>query len=172
MKATSIILFSFLIILLSANSFVFGQEKEAQLEKTKYGVGAQFTFPAYGISGMLDINEIISAQGVIGIFGDLKTYAAKGLYKFKKTNYWNLYGYGIIGAWSYTGLETGGLDEITETTLGFGGGVGFEYDLRVWDEEMPPIFWNIELGIGVASFDKVDHDFSTLAFGAGIHYRF
>ncbi|GAB4370747.1 MAG: hypothetical protein Kow0042_13140 [Calditrichia bacterium] len=166
-------------LVLSVAGVVFAQEKpgaEIKADKeTKYGVGFQATFPAYGISGMMDINEMISAQGIVGFFGNLNTYAVRGLYRFQQKNFWDLYGYGMVGAWSYTGLKVSNgskLEETTETVLGFGAGVGIEYDWRGWNSELPPLFWNLELGLGFANFDAVDYNFSTLLFGAGVHYRF
>lgn len=133
---------------------------------TKYGVGFQGSFPAYGISGMMDINETISAQAIIGFFSHLKTYAARGLYRFRQEDNWNLYGYGMIGIWNY------GAFGVSETVVGFGAGAGIEYDWRAFDPDLPPLFWNIELGLGVANFDKVAYDFNTLLIGVGVHYRF
>jgi len=143
---------------------------------TRYGVGFQSSWPAWGLSGMFDVNEDISVQGILGFIGDLKTYAGRGLYRFRKEDGWNAYGYGLIGAWSYTGIKFTGysFEETTETVMGFGAGVGIEYDWRNWmgNSDLPPIMWNVELGIASVSFDEVDYDFSTFMFGVGAHYRF
>jgi hypothetical protein len=135
-------------------------------ESTKYGVGFQGTWPAYGISGMMDINEEISAQAIVGFFGNLNTFAARGLYRFQNEDYWNLYGFGMVGAWSYS------VGSLSETSPGFGLGGGISYDWRAFDPNLPPLFWNLELGIGFVNFDEVDYNFSTILFGAGVHYRF
>lgn len=137
----------------------------AAAEKTQYGLGFQATLPAYGISGMMDFSDKISGQLVLGPFGALKTYAVRGLYRFQRKNYWNIYGYGMVGAWSYT------LDK-TETAIGAGVGAGIEYDWRGIDPELPPLFWNFEIGIGFAGFDKSFYSYSAIAFGGGVHYRF
>jgi hypothetical protein len=135
-------------------------------EPTKFGVGFQGTWPAYGLSGMMDVTEDISAQAIIGFFGSLNTFAARGLYKFQKEDYWNLYGFGMVGVWSYS------VGSLSETVPGFGLGGGISYDWRAFDENLPPIFWNLELGLGFVNFDEVDYSFSTVLFGAGLHYRF
>lgn len=142
-----------------------GSEPKA-ISDTKYGVGFQGTFPASGISGMIDLTDAITAQAIIGFYGNLKTYAGRGLYRFRKENFWNLYGYGMVGAWSYS------LVGESETVPGFGAGAGIEYDWRGWNPELPSISWNLELGLGVVNFDKVNYNFSTLLIGAGVHYRF
>ena len=181
MKINIDLLTRIVLILVILPAMVLAQDTPANqppplnMKETKYGVGYQGTFPANGLSGMMDVNENITAQAIFGLFGDLKTYAGRGLYRFRKEAYWDMYGYGMIGAWSYTGLEVGAgltLKKTTETVLGFGAGVGIEYDWRGWDAKLPPIFWNLELGIGMVNFDKVDYNFSTLLLGAGIHYRF
>ena len=162
-----------------SSSVVFAQGEpnstsQAAVE-TKYGVGFQSSFPAYGISGMVDANDALSAQGIIGFFGNLKTFAGRGLYRFRKESNWNIYGYGMTGAWSYTGFRVGeafAIEETTETVLGFGAGAGIEYDWRAWNAELPPVVWNLELGVGVVDFDQVNYNFSTLLLGAGVHYRF
>lgn len=141
----------------------------------KWGVGFQSSFPAWGISGSMDINETITAQAIIGFFSGLKTYAGRGLYRFKKEQYWEIYGYGMLGLWSYDGVRfrSGvGLEDHTETVLGFGAGAGLEYDWRAFNPDLPPLFWNFELGVGFVEFDEVDYDFSALLIGVGVHYRF
>ncbi len=146
---------------------------------TKYGVGFQSSFPAWGLSGMVDLNDQISVQGILGFIGDLKTYAGRGIYRFRREDKWNAYGYGMVGAWSYTGYQITSVfpyttKETTETVMGFGAGVGIEYDWRAWlnNSDMPPIMWNVEIGIANVNFDEVDYDFSSFVFGVGAHYRF
>ena len=153
---------------------VFAQDRD----DLKWGVGFQGTFPGNGISGMMDINEQISVQAILGFWGNLNTYAGRGLYRFKKEDDWEIYGYGMIGAWSYDGVRVRTIGLLleshshTETVIGFGAGAGIEYDWRALDPDLPPLFWNIELGIGIVDFNKVNYDFNTLIFGVGVHYRF
>jgi hypothetical protein len=135
-------------------------------EPTKYGVGFQSAFPAYGLSGMMDINEDISVQAIVGFFGSLKTFAARGLYNFQREDYWNLYGFGMLGVWNYS------IGSVSETVPGFGLGAGISYDWRAFNADLPPLFWNLELGLGIVNFDEVNYNFSTFMFGAGVHYRF
>ena len=162
------IVIGFILVVLSN---AFAQDRD----DLKYGVGFQGSFPAYGISGMMDVNETISVQAILGFFGSLNTYAGRGLYRFKKERDWEIYGYGMIGIWSYdgVGVRTGfALENYTETAVGFGAGAGLEYDWRALSPDLPPLFWNVELGIGIVNFNKVNYDFNTLLIGLGVHYRF
>lgn len=159
-----------LSVFLLTSSLALAQKEE----ETKFGIGFQSAFPAWGISGMMDVSDEFSVQGILGAFGDLKTYAGRGIYRFEKKPNYNTYGYGMVGAWSYTGFEIGSgfqLKETTETVMGFGAGVGIEYDWRVFAPELPPIMWNLEIGLGSVKFGNVDFSFSTLMVGAGAHYR-
>jgi uncharacterized membrane protein YciS (DUF1049 family) len=147
------------------------QQTEDEVVTFKYGVGFQGTFPASGLSGMMNITDDIAIQAIAGFFGTLRTFSGRGLYKFQQEEYWDLYGYGMIGAWSYKGL-TSTATRKTETVLGLGIGGGIQYDWRAFNPSLPPIAWNLELGIGYVDFNEVDYSFSTIMIGAGIHYRF
>jgi hypothetical protein len=146
-------------------NITFAQNETKEVQQTKYGIGLQFTLPALGISGMVDVTENISAQGIFGVFSDLKTYAARGIYRFKKETYWNVYGYGMVGAWSYSYWL---FEENTETVMGFGAGTGLEFDWRALVSEFPPLFVNIEMGLSSVN----SYNISTFMIGAGLHYRF
>ena len=131
----------------------------------RYGVGFQGSFPAWGLSGMMTLNETISVQAILGLLGTLNTVAGRGLYTFREEQHWDAYGYGMVGYWSY---RTSGIS--SDNALGFGAGAGIQYDWRAFDENLPPIYWNIELGFGVVNLDN--YNFSTIMFGTGVHYRF
>ena len=161
-----------LLVLLFASNVAFAQEQK----ETKFGMGFQSSFPAWGISGMMDVAPNISVQGILGLFGDLRTYAGRGIYRFTKEPYWNTYGYGMIGAWSYPWLEYDWVAqrwvERTETAMGFGAGAGVEYNWQAWERNLPPIWWNAEVGIGMVEFEEALYEFSTFMIGVGAHYRF
>ncbi len=131
----------------------------------RYGVGFQSTFPAWGISGMMTINETMAAQAILGFLGNLNTIAGRGLYTFREEQHWDAYGYGMLGYWSY-----GAAGISRESAIGFGVGAGFQYDWRAFDDGLPPIFWNLEVGLGVVNLDN--YNFSSMMFGTGLHYRF
>ena len=163
------------------------EESEQQDESDdfkQFGLGYQYTWPIGGISGKLNINEKAAIEGILGFFfGDLKTYGGRFIYKFKQKTYtkkqsqWlkshNIYGFGLVGAFSYKGLKynssTYSLEEYTETVFGYGAGIGLEYFFR---EFIPEIGWNIEIGFGSIKFEEVDYDFSAFLVGCGAHYYF
>ncbi len=162
-----------LVMPLAAHAQVEQDEAEAAVVETyRYGAGFQGSFPASGLSGMMNITDDIAVQAILGFFGNLRTFAGRGLYKFQEEDFWDLYGYGMIGAWSYQGFAIGNNTRQRETVLGLGAGAGFQYDWRAYNPEFPPISWNIELGIGFVDFNEVNYNFSTIMFGAGVHYRF
>lgn len=154
--------------------------QETPPDPTRFGVGFQFTFPAFGLNLTADLSQRVAAQGIIGAFGDLRTYAGRGIYRFSRKPYSSAYGYGMLGAWSYKGLEfvdeddpwNWDLRETTETVFGMGAGVGVEYDWRGMNRNLPAVAWNLEIGISRIDFQDVDFDFSALMIGTGAQYRF
>jgi hypothetical protein len=129
--------------------------------KTKFGIGFQSSLPAWGISGSMDLkNSKLCVQGVLGMVSELKTIAGKVVYKFKEKESYNTYGYGMIGIWSFE----------NESSLGFGGGVGIEFDWRALSKTLPEIWWNLE--IGIASVNLNYYNYSAFSMGLGVHYRF
>lgn len=139
------------------------EDDEAELEPTTFGLGLQSSWPSFGFSGMMDLDERIAVQGVLGLFGRVSTFAGRGLYRFSLEEMWSVYGYGSAGAISFRFRDE------TETSLGLGAGVGLEYDWRAWQRKLPPIRWNVEIGLGYA--DLAFYDYTGFTFGAGIHYR-
>lgn len=134
------------------------------VERGTYGVGFQSSFPAWGLSGMMDLNPDVSLQAIIGFLGNLNTFAGRGLYRFHHEDFWNAYGYGMLGLWTYSLLGQ------SESAIGFGFGAGLEYDWRGFNEDLPPLFWNLELGVGIVNLDL--YNFSSFMLGVGVHYRF
>jgi hypothetical protein len=141
------------------------QEGDSQ---TRFGIGFQSSWPAYGISGLYDLNEQITLQGIIGAFGTVTNLGVRGLYRFQTEDKYDLYGFGTAGLWSYD------YSIDTENVIGFGGGAGIELDWRRIltpdDNSFPPLFSSIDIGFVVADFEY--YDFSGLVIGGGIHYRF
>jgi hypothetical protein len=136
----------------------------------RLGVGFQSSWPAYGLSGVYDVNERLTAQAVIGAFGSLTTLSGRGLYHFQRQEKYSLYGFGTVGIWRHS-FRALGISE-SETSPGVGGGAGVELDWRrlLDDSGFPPLFSSIDLGFVAASFDN--YNFSGMVIGAGLHYRF
>lgn len=91
---------------LLVSDVAFAQEQK----ETKFGIGFQSTFPAWGLSGMMDVNDKVSVQGILGAFGDLNIYAGRGIYRFRKEPMWNTYGYGMSRYVDLSILRVGGME--------------------------------------------------------------
>ncbi len=146
----------------------------AQEDNGRFGIGFQSSWPAYGLSGVYDVNDRVTAQAVLGAFGALSTLSARGLYHFQREESHTLYGFGTAGIWRHSYTFTGGSE--SQTSPGFGGGAGVEFNWRNIlngsgnGSTFPPIFSSIDIGFVAASFDN--YNFSGLVIGAGLHYRF
>lgn len=141
----------------------------AQQETPRWGIGFQSSFPAYGLSGVYDLNEEVTLQAVLGAFGTFTTLSARGLYRFQREGTHDLYGFGSAGLWRWSALG------FSESSLGVGGGAGVELDWRrilVDEAAFPPIFTSIDVGLTFASFSDEAPGFSVLTLGVGLHYRF
>lgn len=156
------------VALLGMAGQAHGQEGDS-----RFGIGFQSSWPAYGISGLYDVNDRITAQAILGAFGTLTTVSGRVMYNFQKEPKHALYGFGTTGVWrhSYRSL---GLSE-TESSFAAGGGAGIELNWRAIVDDSPQptfprLYSSIDIGFVAASFDF--YDFSGLVLGAGLHYRF
>ena len=145
-------------------NFVVPAQAEAQ--ETRWGVGFQSSFPAYGLSGLYDMSERITLQAVLGALGTVTTFSGRGLYRFQTEEKFDLYGFGTVGMWRWSSRF------VDETSLGIGGGAGIELDWRsiIGDSGVPPLFSSVDVGLTLASFDT--YNFNALTIGVGLHYRF
>jgi len=142
---------------------------------SKYAIGWQSTFPVWGISGEMKIDDKLTAQLMLGPSSVLSSYAARGLYKFKQEKAYDVYGFGMLGLFTYSGrslnIATFQYEDTTETAFGFGAGAGIEANWQQWLPEMPPVYFNLEIGFGSISFDSL-YSFTSVMMGGGLHYRF
>lgn len=141
-------------------------EQSVGLQGGRYGIGFASSWPAYGLSGTLQVNEKITAEAVLGFFGTVSNIGARGWYRFNRKPEYDLYGYAGVGLYQW------GNRVYNEDVIGLGGGVGIEAGLgRLFDDpSFPPIFVNAEVGLAYANFKY--YNFSSFIFGAGVHYRF
>ena len=149
-------------------------ESTVGVQGGRYGIGVGSAWPAYGISGTLQMSETITAEAVLGLFGDVSNFGGRLWYRFNRNEKYDVYGYGAVGIYSYRGYDPFFLERrVSESVLGIGAGAGVEAGLPKLfdDDELPPIFLNAELGLAFGSFDYYG-GFSTLALGFGVHYRF
>ena len=140
----------------------------------RYGVGLGSSWPAYGLSGTIQISETITGEAILGFFGDVTNFGGRIWYRFNRNAKYDIYGYGGVGVYRYKGFDSILLDiGVSEGVLGLGFGAGVEAGLAKLfdDEDFPPIFVSAELGIALASFEYYG-GFSTISLGFGIHYRF
>jgi hypothetical protein len=137
-----------------------------------FGLGFQSSWPAYGLSGLYDVSDRITAQAVLGALGTVTTLSGRGLYHFSRQPKYSMFGFGTVGLWRY-GYSALGVSE-SETAIGVGGGAGVELDWRgIFDDgdnSFPPLYSTIDLGLTLANFDA--YNWSALGFGVGLHYRF
>lgn len=140
----------------------------------RYGIGLASSWPAYGISGTIQVSETLTGEAVLGFFGAVSNFGGRIWYRFNRNETYDIYAYGGLGVYRYTGFDSILLDlNRTESVLGIGLGAGVEAGLPKLfdDEDLPPIFLNAELGLALASFEYYT-GFSTLSLGFGVHYRF
>ncbi|RUM64628.1 MAG: hypothetical protein DSZ05_07215 [Sulfurospirillum sp.] len=154
-------------VAITASLAVCTQLSAANLSDKNIYAGFQSSWPSHGLSVKMDFTDKITGQAVVGFLGDLHNYSVRGLYKFTKERFYNMYGYGSIGLWTWDSDYVGWEDE---SVVGIGGGAGIEYDLRGLDSSFIPLFVNAELGLNIASFDH--YDFSSIGIGVGLHYKF
>jgi len=121
----------------------------------------------YGLSGKYEVTNKISAQAIVGLWGytGLTSITGRINYKFKEKNDYNFYGYGSLSSWSWSDAY------YNETVIGFGAGVGAEYDIRGIDRDFIPLYISADIGLQVASFAHYG-SFGGLGIGTGIHYKF
>ena len=154
------------VAILGITSNLSANDLADSLKKNNLYVGFQSSWPSYGISAKMDIKEKVAIQGVIGLLGTVNSYSVRGIYKFKQKQFYNLYGFGSVGLWTWDGGRYYG----SESVFGIGGGAGVEYDLRGIDRSFIPLFVNAEIDITIASFDN--YSFSSTGLGLGLHYKF
>ena len=159
-----------LVIVLALASQVqakdYGTNIVNSLNTNNVYVGLQSSYPAHGLSLKMDLDSKISVQGILGFLGTINSYTVRGIYKFKKEQFYNLYGFGSLGMMSWNGSST----YADETIFGIGGGGGLEYDLRGIDRTFIPLYLNFELNFNLTDFDH--YNMSVAGLGLGLHYKF
>lgn len=141
----------------------------------RYGLGFASSWPAYGISGTVQVSEKLTGEAVLGFFGAVSNFGGRIWYRFNRNEKYDIYGFGGVSVYRYKGFNSIllGSSRVNESVVGLGVGAGIEAGLPqlIDDEDFPPIFLNAELGLALASFQHYG-GFSTLSLGFGIHYRF
>jgi len=114
----------------------------------RFGVGLQM-IPGMndGISFTWDLTKQVTINPVLDFGLDAVGFEAR--YAFLRERRFDLFAYPCIAV--------GGED------VDFGGGAGVDWDWRGLDRGLPPICWNLQLGL------SAENGFS---IGAGVHYVF
>lgn len=107
------LLLSFAALLVA--STVSAQETGRVADEHRYGVGFTATFPSYGLSGMYDVSDQISAQAIIGALGTVSNVSGRVLHRFNQHPKYDVFGFGSAGMWFGGGASVAG--------VGGGGGV-------------------------------------------------
>jgi hypothetical protein len=141
----------------------------------RYGVGFASTWPAYGLSGTFQLNEAMTAEAIVGAFGTISNFGGRLWYRFNLNPSYDLYGFGGVGLLRYGYREFVSFSETrraTENVLGLSGGIGLETGLQALfgDQNLPPLFFNWEVGLSYADFEH--YNFSSFMLGGGVRYRF
>jgi hypothetical protein len=141
----------------------------------RYGVGFASTWPAYGLSGTYQLNEAMTAEAILGAFGTISNFGGRLWYRFNLNPNYDLYGFGGAGILRYGYTQFVSFSETrksTENVLGLSAGLGLETGLQALfgDQNLPPLFFNWEVGLSYADFEY--YNFSSFMFGGGVRYRF
>jgi len=150
-----------------------GAQASRQERSSRFGIGVQSSWPAYGLSGIYDPNDQITGQAVLGALGTVTTISGRLLYHFKRLEKYNWYGFGTVGLWRHS-YRLAGISD-SESAVAFGGGAGIELDWRRIIESggssFPPLYSTIDIGLtATTGFDH--YSWSALTWGVGLHYRF
>jgi hypothetical protein len=140
---------------------------DAPPREGRFGVGLQLTWPTFGLSGMMDVSDEVSIQGVLGTAGYGLAIAGRGLFRLPHQEHFRPYAYGEAGLWSAY-REWGAVPN-----FGFGGGI--ELDIRQFAPEAPPVYASFEAGLNMAFYrDRELGSGSLVRFqiGPAVHYRF
>lgn len=143
----------------NANALDLGQPLSE--DESRWSVGIQSSFISGGISAKYRYTDIVTIQGTLGALGTVQNYGLRGLYTVKQEDSLNIYGFGGVGLWKWSGSGSFG----SETVLGLSGGVGAAYTFPDL-----PLELSAELGLGLVNFDH--YSFSSVGIGLGAHYSF
>ena len=135
-------------------------------------IGVQSSSPSTGLSIKSDLGDKVSIQGIFDFMGEEKNYSFRGVYKFKQKMFYNIYGFGEVGVWSWDRRYS--RSDLDETVVGYGIGVGVDYDLRGLDSDFIPLFINFELNYYAIDFENEHYNYydDDLGLGLGLHYKF
>ena len=155
-----------LFILIGSNAY-------AKPDK-QFGMGYQLAYPADGLSTKIQLNNQMTSQFMLDFFGEFTAFAGRSNFIFKSSSKWDAYGYGSMGLYGYESYNCrgGNCANKNQKSLGFGAGFGIEYNWQKHFPQLPPVFFNIELGFLSVEFDELNYSYTSYNLGLGGHYYF
>lgn len=167
MSFSRIMLLAAVFAALAPTATAQAQQADTIMGRPKMGVGYHISWPAYGLSGIYDVQPTLSLQAVAGFFGSWNSLSGRALYRLPQRPRGDVYGYAAAGAWSYSLLGN------RESTINFGGGAGVDVDWRRFLQDLDlPLFTQIEIGLSSLSLPAAGYNGVFMSIGAGLHYRF
>ena len=139
--------------------------------KTLY-LGVQYTNPSFGLSAKFDLLDDFAIQAIVDFIGDINLYEGRGVFAFEKTRDYSLYVYGGLGFWVYNYISSANSYKSYNyrTSIGFGGGVGAEFELKRFNPKLPPLTITTELGLRMLNLEH--YNVVPIGFGIGVYYKF
>ena len=122
----------------------------------KFAFGIQNGLASWGISGSYFVNDKLRGQVNVSNF----SLGGRGLFILQEKNKVDIYGVGEVGLWygSYDGVN-------------MAAGAGVEVNWADFIEDIFPLYWNLELGVGFSS-GSAGYWGGPIRIGSGVHYRF
>lgn len=140
--------FALVVLAVTLVFFTMSSAQATTRDGYKYGVGVQMLPGTIdGISMTWDMTSKVTVNPMLDL--GLDAFGGEIRYAFKSDSHYDLF----VGPM----IAVGGND------VDFGGAVGADWDWRSLDSGLPPISWNLQLGLNVESGFGV---------GVGIHYVF
>ena len=124
----------------------------------KYAAGTQLGVLGAGLSGKMKMNDKLTGQVVLSSLGTLTSLSGRGLFKFKEQKEFSLYGAGEVGMWINS----------DKAGASMGASIGVETNWQNFVEDIFPLWWSAEIGIGLTP----GHTYTPVRSQVGIHYRF
>lgn len=163
-------------------SFASGQDFYTAAKPSKsdrmFGIGGQLVYPGAGVSGRVNVGQHVSVQGIFSFIAignlSLSSLMIRGIYRFSGdedndpepylyagAGYWNI-SEEFIDFWTLTTVKR------TATFPSYSAGAGIEYV----HERIPNAAVSVEIGYMSTRNTSLNFQFSSITYGAGLHYYF
>lgn len=134
-----------------------------------FGIGAQYSFPAYGVSVMINPVQVIGIQGIFGIFSDFKTTSGRVLLRLSQSGSVRPFIFVDAGSWTYTGAGQQYFTTSEKSIFGVMAGGGAQYFIGFNNK----LAVNAEVGYTNMKWQLISNEsVSAITYGAGFHFFF